>query len=76
MMIMQHNLIALELNIFQKNQKINRQQKNTAANNYRIQAEDSIMHGYFCIRFINFILKGKRLLATYVTYTNLFSPNE
>ena len=29
------------------------------------------MCGYFCIRFIDFMLKGKRLLE----YTNLFSPN-
>ena len=33
---------------------------------------DSIMCGYFCIEFIVFILRGKRLLD----YTNLFSPNE
>ena len=30
------------------------------------------MCAYFCIGFIDFILKGKRLLV----YTNLFSPNE
>ena len=30
------------------------------------------MCGYFCTRFINFILKGESLLD----YTNLFSPNE
>ena len=30
------------------------------------------MCGYFCIVFIDFILKGKSLLE----YTNLFSPNE
>ena len=34
---------------------------------YRIQAYDSIMCGYFCIGFIDFMLKGKRLLE----YTNL-----
>ena len=39
---------------------------------YRIQAYDSIMCGYFCIGFIDFILKGKSLLD----YTNLFSPND
>ena len=27
---------------------------------------------YFCIEFVDFILKGKSLLE----YTNLFSPNE
>ena len=37
----------------------------------RIQAYDSIMCGYFCIEFINYMLKGKTLLD----YTNLFSPN-
>ena len=40
-------------------------------NIYRIQADDSIMCGYFCIGFIDFMLKGKSLLD----YTNLFSPN-
>ena len=38
---------------------------------YRIQAYDSIMCGYFCIGFIDFMLKAKSLLE----YTNLFSPN-
>ena len=37
-----------------------------------MQAYDSIMCGYFCIGFIDFILKGKSLLD----YTNLFSPND
>ena len=30
------------------------------------------MCGYFCIGFIDFMLKGKSLLD----YTNLFSPND
>ena len=38
----------------------------------RIEAYDSIMCGYFCIEFINYIFKGKTLLD----YTNLFSPND
>ena len=42
------------------------------SNIFRIQAYDSIMCGYFCIEFINYILKGKTLLD----YTNLFSPND
>ena len=46
--------------------------KNIITNIYRIQAYDSIMCGYVCIRFIDFMLKGKRLLD----YTNLSSPNE
>ena len=41
-------------------------------NIYRIQAYDSIMCWYFCIGFIDFMLKGKSLLE----YKNLFSPNE
>ena len=45
--------------------------KNIITNVYRIQAYNSIVCGYFCIRFIDFMLKGKSLLE----YTNLFSPN-
>ena len=41
------------------------------SNIFRTQACDSIMCGYFCIEFINYMLKGKTLLY----YTNLFSPN-
>ena len=41
-------------------------------NIYRTQAYDSIMCGYFCIGFIDFMFKGKSLLD----YTNLFSPND
>ena len=44
--------------------------KNVIANIFRIQAYNSIMSGYFCIRFINFMFKGKSLTE----YTNLFSP--
>ena len=46
--------------------------KNIITNIYRIQSYDSIMCGYFCIGFIDFMLKGKSLLV----YTNLFSPND
>ena len=46
--------------------------KKIKASIFRIQAYDSIMCGYFCIEFINYILKGKTLLD----YTNLFSPND
>ena len=42
------------------------------SNIFRIQAHDSIMYGYFCIEFINYMLKGKTLLD----HTNLFSPND
>ena len=45
--------------------------KNIKTNIFRIQAYDSIMCGYFCIGFIDFMFKGKTLTE----YTNLFSPN-
>ena len=46
--------------------------KRIKSNIFSIQAYDSIMCGYFCIEFINYMLKGKTLLD----YTNLFSPND
>ena len=46
--------------------------KNTIRNIFRIQAYDSIMCSYFCIRFINFMFNGNSL----TDYTNLFSPND
>ena len=46
--------------------------KNIITNIYRVQACDSIMCEYFCIGFINFMLKGKGLLE----YTDLFSAND
>ena len=45
--------------------------KNIKTNIFRIQAYDSIMCGYFCIGFIDFILAGKTLTE----FTNLFSLN-
>ena len=46
--------------------------RNIIINIYRIPAYDSIMCGYFCMRFIDFMLKGKSVLE----YRNLFSPND
>ena len=46
--------------------------KNIITNIYRIQAYDSVMYGYFCTGFIDFMIKGKSLLDS----TNLFSPND
>ena len=43
-----------------------------ATNIFKMQAYDSIMCGYFCIIFINFMLAGKNLSD----YTNLFSPHD
>ena len=46
--------------------------KNIITNTYRTQAYNLIMCRYFCIGFIDFMLKGKSLLD----YANLFSPND
>ena len=48
------------------------QTKNIKTNIFRTQAYDSIMCGYFCIEFIDFMFKGKSLSD----YTNLFLPND
>ena len=56
--------IAKEIKKFIGNKKI-------ITNIYYIQAYDSIMCRYFCLGFINFLLKGKSLLD----YAHLFSPN-
>ena len=45
--------------------------ENIIANIYRVQNYDSIMCGYFCIGFINYMFKSKSL----TDFTNLFSPN-
>ena len=44
--------------------------KNIKANIFRVQANDSVMCGYFCIGFIDFMLAGKKL----TDFTSLFSP--
>ena len=63
---------ALELSIFQNKFKKLIDNKNIISNIYKIQANDSLMSGYFCIGFIDFRLKGKRLLD----YISLISPNK
>ena len=40
------------------------------ANVLRVQANDSLLCGYFCIGCIGFMLAGKKL----TNFTNLFSP--
>ena len=37
-----------------------------------MQDDDSIMCGFYCITFIEYMLVGKTLLD----YSNLFSPND
>ena len=44
--------------------------KNIKANIFRVQENNSIMCGYFCIGFIDFILAGKKL----TDFISLFSP--
>ena len=46
--------------------------KNIKANISRVQVNDSVMCGYFCIGLIDFKLAGKKL----TDYTNLFSPHD
>ena len=56
--------IPKEIKVFIKN-------RNIKTNIFRIQAYDSVMCGYFCTGFIDFMFKGKTLTE----YANLFSPN-
>ena len=46
--------------------------KNIQVNIFRIQANNSVMCGYFCIGFIDFTFKDKNV----TDFTNLFSPND
>ena len=46
--------------------------KKIKANIFQVQANDSIICGYFCIGFIDFMLAGKKL----IDFTNLFSPHD
>ena len=41
-------------------------------NIFRMQGDDAIMCGLYCIAFIEYMLAGKTLSY----YTNLFSPND
>ena len=46
--------------------------KNIIANIFRIQAYDSVMCGYFSIRFMDFMFNDNSL----TDFSNLFSPND
>ena len=50
--------------------EFNRKEK-IIANIFRVQANNSIICGYFCIWFINFLLAGKKLTG----FTSTFSPH-
>ena len=56
----------------EQNSSAKARNKKIITNIYRIQAYDSIMRGYFCIGFINFMFDGNSL----TDYTSLFSPND
>ena len=44
--------------------------KNIKTNIFRIQADNSVMCGYFCILFLDYMLAGKSL----IDYTSFLSP--
>ena len=46
--------------------------KNIKPNIFRLQVNNSVMCGYFCIGYIDFMLAGKKL----TDYTRLFSPHD
>ena len=46
--------------------------KNKKTNIFRLQENNSVMCGYFCIGFIDFMQVGKKL----TDYINLFSPHD
>ena len=59
------------LNIFLKKLK-NLLEIKTKTSIFRVQANNSVMCGYFCIGFIDFMLASKTL----TDYTSLFSPHD
>ena len=63
-------MIASELNIFQKKLKNSYATKILWENIYAMQTNDLILCAYFCIGFINIMLKVK----IFIECTNLFSP--
>ena len=72
MVIMKHNLIALKLNIFQKILKNLIVKENISTSIYKKQENDLIMCGYFCIEFIDFMVRCE----SFLDYTNLFPPKQ
>ena len=65
-------MIALGLSTFQKKSKKIINIKNIIANIFRQQAYDSVMCGYFCTGFTDFMVKDNNLTE----FTNLFSPKD
>ena len=58
------------MNIYLKKLKKFIGNRNIKADIFQVQANNSVMCGYFCIGFIDFMFAGKTL----IDYTNLFSP--
>ena len=50
----------------------NSKDKSITYNVFRIPDDDSVMCGFYCFAFMEYMLLGKTLLD----YTNLFSPND
>ena len=46
--------------------------KNIITNIFRVQANNSVICGYFCIAFIDFMLAGEKL----TDFTSMFSPHD
>ena len=46
--------------------------ENIIANIFRVQANNPVMCGYFCMEFIDFMVAGKKLTG----FTNMFSPQD
>ena len=46
--------------------------KNISANIFWVQANNSVISGYSCVGFIDFMLAGKKL----TNFTSLFSPHD
>ena len=45
--------------------------KTIKTNIFRVQAIDSVMRGYFCIGFIDFMLAGKKLLIVQIYFPHM-----
>ena len=54
-----------EIKIFVKN-------KNIKINSFRLQANDSVMYGYFCIGFIDFMFNGENFHWIYKSFFSLW----
>ena len=47
-------------------------EKDIDSNIFRVQSKKSVLCGYFCIKFLEYMFSGKTLTE----YTNLFSPTD